>query len=658
MRRQPLTRDDVEPRPQAATPRDAGTLAARAAIRAVLGHDLAAARSAGLVVLRLPDDSWVPAAVEAWAGLLHGGREPRRTERLATVEAGDWVALPQDARGTLPVEEIERALVAGVPCLVVAVQPSWVSPVVAALADLDVTVRLLDWRTLRYAALRSAGPPPVVRAGRAVRGCPVRGFALPAAPGLPPSRRGRGPAAPRIRRRGGRLSSRAARARAGRFPGPGARAGDGRCPGMGYQLAADLRAFCGGTLPWRDVDRAAVLVGPPGVGKTSFARALAEEAGVPLIATSHARWQAAKDGHLGTMLAAMQRSFAETRAAAPCIMPVDELDSFPARDGVRHDHADYVRSMVNGLLQELDGALGREGVAVLGACNDACVIDPAVVRPGRLERVIVVGPPDAACVAEIMRVHLGDNLAGADLTEVAREAAALGLTGAEVELFVREARRVARVQGVPLGLDHLQAVIAGPEDDRDPEFLWRVAMHEAGPAIGHEAMRPGTLMEVSIRLRGISGGRTQAEGVRDEELTPSAIRGRLVSLLAARAAEELLLGEPGAGSDLGGGNDLAQATRMAALAVAALGYDEEAGLVWQGIPPAGEGLARWLAMRPAVAMRVRAMLEGAQDEARRIVGERREAVIAVAEVLLERRMLAGNEVRTVLGRTVQPPLAA
>ncbi len=208
----------------------------------------------------------------------------------------------------------------------------------------------------------------------------------------------------------------------------------------GRALVADLEAYRAGRLPWADVDRGAVLVGPPGTGKTTFAAALAEEAGVPLIATSYAAWQST--GHQGDMLKAMRKSFHEARAAAPCLLLIDEVDSFPHRDRVRSDHADYVRGVVNGLLAELDGATSRDGVVVIGACNSADNLDPALVRPGRLDRIVPVGLPDFEGRAAILRVHLGGDLRGADLWQVARIAE--GMSGAELEKTVREARRAAR----------------------------------------------------------------------------------------------------------------------------------------------------------------------------------------------------------------------
>jgi hypothetical protein len=236
-------------------------------------------------------------------------------------------------------------------------------------------------------------------------------------------------------------------------------------------LVRDLALYKRGSLPWSAMDRGAVLAGPPGTGKSTLARALAEEAGVSLVVGSYAEWQGAKDGHLGSTLSAMRATFERARAAAPCILLIDEVDSFPNRAQVRHDYKDYMRSVVNALLQELDGPSPREGVVVVGTCNQADLLDPALVRPGRLERVLVLGPPDGDALEAILRVHLGRELVDQPLADVA--ALAEGMTGAEVEMSVRAARRSARVLGRAMQRGDLLLSIA---DARGLELAAPMAM--------------------------------------------------------------------------------------------------------------------------------------------------------------------------------------
>jgi SpoVK/Ycf46/Vps4 family AAA+-type ATPase len=238
-----------------------------------------------------------------------------------------------------------------------------------------------------------------------------------------------------------------------------------RVPGLSSEvegwarcLVRDLSLYKRGSLPWSAMDRGAVLAGPPGTGKSTLAKALAEEAGVPLVVGSYAEWQGARDGHLGSTLAAMRATFASARAQSPCVLLIDEVDSFPNRSKVVHDYRDYVRSVGNSLLQELDGPTARDGVVVVGTCNDASLLDPALLRPGRLERVLHLLPPDRAGVEAVLRVHLGEELRDEALADLA--VMAHGMSGAEAEMAVRTAKRAARVLGRRLTKGDLLVAIA------------------------------------------------------------------------------------------------------------------------------------------------------------------------------------------------------
>ncbi|MCK3776664.1 ATP-binding protein [Ensifer sesbaniae] len=144
--------------------------------------------------------------------------------------------------------------------------------------------------------------------------------------------------------------------------------GYGGAKEWGLELAQDLIDWQRGRIDWSEVDTGIVLSGPPGVGKTQFAAALARQCSVPIIAASLARWQAR--GHLGDLLKAMRSDFDKAKESAPCILFCDELDSFGDRNSFSADNKDYSTQVVNGFLEHLDGLDGREGVVVIGATNN------------------------------------------------------------------------------------------------------------------------------------------------------------------------------------------------------------------------------------------------------------------------------------------------
>lgn len=185
---------------------------------------------------------------------------------------------------------------------------------------------------------------------------------------------------------------------------------------IALQIVEDLQAWKRGELPWADVTRGLLLYGPPGTGKTELARAMAREPGINFIAANHTTWQAA--GALGETLKAMGRTFHEARANAPCILWIDEIDSFGSR-GNRSQHQSYDIKLINGFLAHLDGITEREGVVVVGATNHLNLLDEAIKRAGRFDHHAYIGLPTRDDLAVILRQHLGEDLPEADLQRLA-----------------------------------------------------------------------------------------------------------------------------------------------------------------------------------------------------------------------------------------------
>jgi AAA+ superfamily predicted ATPase len=397
----------------------------------------------------------------------------------------------------------------------------------------------------------------------------------------------------------------------------------------GKDLATDLADYRKGLLPWADVDKGVLVAGPPGVGKTMFAQALGRTCGVPVHLHSCATWQA--KGHLGDLLKAMVRAFKEAKQAAPCILFLDEMDSFGSRDDPGDRYSAYSRQVIDGLLEQLDGAQGREGVVVVGATNRPALIDDAILRPGRLDRVIMMSHPDAAARVGILRHHLRGSLADIDLGPLSERME--GATGADIELLVRDARRLARRRRESLTVADLERGIP-PEMRQSDELFHRVCIHEAahlvvGLKLADESGSDAIEAKVDRGCVDGSAGTTEFRRRPGFDRTRASFLAEVTVLLAGSAAEEEIIGVRGDGSGGTAGSDLAHATAIVAAVETSFGLGE--GLLHLAGTP--EEAVAALGRDPALRARVRGILDECFARARGIVAAEREVVDRVAAVL-------------------------
>ena len=418
----------------------------------------------------------------------------------------------------------------------------------------------------------------------------------------------------------------------------------------GWTLKASIDAYRAGQLSWAEVDRGCLLSGPPGTGKSLFARALAATCGVPLVAGSYSIWLGSGHAHQGDMLKAMRRTFSDAKKAAPSIIFIDEIDSFPNRGTLRHYHADWEIQVVNALLAELDGIEGREGVVVVAACNHPHLLDPALVRSGRLDRHVRVLMPNQPALAKILREHLDADLIDESLDYVSL--LAVGASGADCERFVRGARARARQAARPMHIDDLLHEIAG-SDGRSGDQTRLAAIHEAGHAVAVALLWPAALEAVVLKGSGVAGGATITE-TSSAPVTMSYVRNKLVMLLSGRAAEDVLLGAPSAGAGGAPDSDLARCSLLAASAAASWGLLPKGNLVWLGrISPTD-----WpevLASDPLLADCIRRSLSQAYTISLRLIKSRRRAVKEIALALLDKNALTADEVAEIVARYPATP---
>ena len=405
-----------------------------------------------------------------------------------------------------------------------------------------------------------------------------------------------------------------------------------------------------------------LLTGGPGTGKTLLARATAGEAGVPFFSASASEFI---EMIVGVGASRVRELFQAAREVAPAIIFIDEIDTIGrARGGARaiggHDEREQT---LNQILTEMDGFSGSEGVVVLAATNRPDVLDPALLRPGRFDRTIMVHAPDQKGRAAILRVHTRGVPLGPDVDLERLAAATPGMTGAELANLVNEGALLAARRGdahvtqrdLTNALEKVQLGTARHVVISDAERQ-RTAYHEAGHAL-LGMLLPGAdpVRKVSIIPRGRALGVTLSTPDADRYgYDADYLRGRIVGALGGMAAEQEVYGVITSGAE----SDLEMVTRIARSMVGRWGMSERIGAV-SVLPADGDPRMAGVsdALLAAVDEEVRRLVDECHAEARRLLSEHRPQLDRIVEQLLEHETLDEEDVYAAAGvpRIVAPP---
>jgi cell division protease FtsH len=412
------------------------------------------------------------------------------------------------------------------------------------------------------------------------------------------------------------------------------------------------------------IPKGVLLVGPPGTGKTLLARAVAGEAGVPFISINGSEFV---EMFVGVGAARVRDLFQQAEKTAPCSVFIDELDAIGrSRSGAAMAGAHEEREQtLNQLLVELDGFEPKKAVIIMSATNRPEILDPALLRPGRFDRQILVDRPDRAGRAQILSVHIKHVKLDTDVDLDVLAARTPGFAGADLANLVNEAallaaRRNRSSVSMREFSDAIDRVVAGLEKKSrliTEHEKRRVAYHEAGHALS--SVLSGSdehVHKISIIPRGLSAlGYTMQLPERDRYLvTQSELQTKLVGLLGGRAAEQLVFGEASTGAS----NDLKRATELARSMVTEFGMSDAVGLVsvarermspfLSGPGAAGAGVDGGEKLANTVDAEVRRLVDEAYNAALQLLREHRPALEKLATRLIEVEQLEGEELAELL----------
>jgi cell division protease FtsH len=426
------------------------------------------------------------------------------------------------------------------------------------------------------------------------------------------------------------------------------------------------------------IPKGVLLVGPPGTGKTLLAKAVSGEAGVPFFSISGSEFV---EMFVGVGASRVRDLFDQAKRHSPCIVFVDEIDAVGRQRGAglggSHDEREQT---LNQMLVEMDGFDTDTNVIIVAATNRPDILDPALLRPGRFDRRVVLDRPDMRGREAILKVHVKGKPLATDVELGVLARSTPGFVGADLENLVNEAailaaRRNKKTIGQPEMEEAIERVIAGPERKSrliSEEEKRIVAYHEAGHAVVMNALpEANPVHKVSIIARGMAGGYTMSLPEEDSTLMPrKKLVAEMIGLLGGRAAEELVFDDITSGAS----NDLERVTRMARAMVTRLGMSDQLGPMVYGQKEELIFLGREIseqrdyseAVAEQIDQEVRKLVRDAHEKARSILLQYRDKLDAVAQRLLEVETISREEFERIFpppsmkksGTPVPIPLAA
>jgi len=403
------------------------------------------------------------------------------------------------------------------------------------------------------------------------------------------------------------------------------------------------------------IPKGVLLVGPPGTGKTLLAKAIAGEAGVPFFSISGSDFV---EMFVGVGASRVRDLFADAKKNAPCIVFIDEIDAVGRQRGAGlgggHDEREQT---LNQLLVEMDGFGMNEGIIMIAATNRPDILDPALLRPGRFDRQIVVGAPDVKGREEILVVHTRKKPLADDVKLDVLAKRTPGFAGADLENLTNEAALLAVRRGdkaiTMLDMEEaITRVIAGPEkksrviSEKDRKLT---AYHEAGHAVVMKSLKySDPVHEISIIPRGRAGGYTMHLPDEDRSYTSKLrLKDDMVGLLGGRVSEQIILGDISTGAK----NDIDRTSAIARSMVMEYGMSEKLGTISYGSDQNEVFLGRDLGrgrnfseeIGAEIDKEVKALVDEAYVRAEAILRENMSKLHAVAQALLEKEKIEGKE---------------